>query len=183
MRKRFGYCLFVLAAIPVSLRAEPDSAIYSSGPVFSCASGGEVQSGHDTVDGEIVVMPAQEADSQPQLYASEFAPAQVGISFGFFACQPAPETTVTLRGTVRHPPMVHAGKTVTEQSWPIVLPVKREGHADEEVCSYIGYRMEDAYELVAGDWVFSLWKEDLLVLSETVTVVETAFFPFTCELT
>ncbi len=144
----------VFLLLPSLLFAETTSGLYSSGPVLTCHAQGDIEGGYDTVDGEIVVQPDQELEQHPPIFASQFAPAQVGISFGFFACRMAPKTPMALTGTVTHPPMEFQGKITTQQKWPVEQPAQRGDHTDEEVCSFVGYQLEDAFELVLGDWVF-----------------------------
>lgn len=147
---------------------------------MTCHDGGETESGHDTVDGEIVIQPDQEFEQHSPIFASESAPAQVGISFGFFACRMAPKTPMALIGTITHPPMEFAGKITTQQSWPIVQPSQRDVSPDEEVCSFVGYKLEDSFELVLGDWVFSLWDNEKLLLTETLKLIEQTEFSINC---
>lgn len=101
-----------------------------------------------------LVQPDQTFEQHPLIFTSQLAPAQVGVSFGFFACRMAPKTPMSLTGTVTHPPMEFQGETTIQQSWPVEQPVQRGDHTEEEVCSFVGYRLEDAFELVLGDWVF-----------------------------
>lgn len=175
------YICTVFLLLPSSLSAETTSDLYSFGPILTCHAQGNIESGHDTVDGEIVVQPDQTFEQHPPIFASQLAPAQVGVSFGFFACRMAPKTPMYLTGTVTHPPMEFQGETTIQQRWPVEQPVQRGDHTEEEVCSFVGYRLEDAFELVLGDWVFSLWDEEKLLFTETVTLVEPTDFSIDCK--
>lgn len=184
-RARLGKMLSPVMAwlvTPAPLLAENPSGLYSSGPVLTChTEQGTIEGGHDTIDGEVVVRPDAEAGQVPPVFASATVPAQVGISFGFLACGPVPKTPMSLTGTVTHPPMTFQGKTRTRQTWPIVLPARKDERPGEEICSFVGYLLEDEFELVLGEWVFSLWQGDTMLLTETIALVDRSEFSMKCS--
>jgi len=116
---------------------------------YNCSPNpGRVQSGHDTVDGEIVI---SEANSTKFDVYSDQIPARVGVSFGSWLIF---GETAQLKGWVSHPPMAATGTEI--QTWPI--------HAVKGEAGGLGYLLEDEFELVPGQWVFRLLRgEDILI--------------------
>jgi hypothetical protein len=170
-----------LFLLPIPLLAETTSEFHSSGPIFTCFGEGVIKSGYDTVDGELVFQSDANPEQRAPIFGFEIVPAEIGIGFGFYACSIAPQLPITLIGTATHPPMEFSGRTTTRQSWPIMLSAQRGVREGEEVCLFVGYKLEDAFELVLGDWVFSLWENEKLLLSETFELVERNEFPFYCN--
>lgn len=154
--------------------------LYSSGPVITCLGEGEIKRGYDTVDGEIISHPFMENSQNRAIFGASSVPGEIGISFGFYACQVALQKSKTLTGVVTHPAMEFNGQTTTKQTWPIIIPSQWD-QSNAQVCSIVGYTIEDDFEIVLGEWVFSLWEGDKLLLTETLELVKATEKSFNCS--
>ncbi len=105
----------------------------------------EIVTDQDTIDGEVLSGVATTLDVVDD---SGFVPAKIGTSFGVVLFVKKPMEQVPLLATVTHPPMGSEGRVL--QTWPVRTP--QWGAA-----LYVGYTLEDSFELVPGDWTFRLY--------------------------
>ncbi|SHF73686.1 protein of unknown function [Litoreibacter ascidiaceicola] len=124
-----------------------------------------IVSGFDTVDGELI---RSRSTEKPLFVNSRKVPATVGVAFGFWVEVPSNVFAKPLRGSVHHPAM--GPESRTNQTWPL------EKHFFGGRL-FVGYRLEDEYELVLGDWTFELWENDLILFEQTLELVDPATLP------
>ena len=156
--------------------SQPLAQPSSSGSVIACfTSDGQIKSGFDTIDGEVIDRGYTETAAESRIFGSSVGPAQIGLSFGFFAIFSNVTEPMLLRGMVQHPPMGlgHDGKS--EQHWPIDIPEAKE------ISVFVGYSLEDPFELLLGDWTFSIWDGTTKLLGEVVTLIDPTETQFSCE--
>ncbi len=118
---------------------------------------GVLESGHDTIDGEVISrskMPKFNVETRT-------VPAQVPRTFGAIVEVSAPPASGLYLASVTHPPMGSKGRTV--QTWPSL---------QSNGLTLVGYTFEDSFELVPGTWTFRLTDGDLVVYQQSYNVVE-----------
>ncbi len=117
---------------------------------------GTLESGHDTVDGEVILR-----DKFPDFAVqTRTIPAEIPRTFGAILAVSAPPTSGMYVASVTHPPM--GPKNQTGQSWPTL---------DARGLTIVGYTFEDGFELVPGTWTFRLSDGDLVVYQQSYNIV------------
>ncbi|WP_299624779.1 DUF3859 domain-containing protein [uncultured Tateyamaria sp.] len=155
-----GFCVTVafqaLAEVPEFILRPP--LTYLSHGIDCTLPDGEIVSGQDTVDGEVIV---NTSPGTPILIETLTAPTQVGLSLMIaFSVQPdTPPTTLT--ASVTHPPM--GPQRTTRQTWSLNVV-----GGDKKA---FGYGLEDKFEEVPGLWTFRLADGDRVLLQQTFTMV------------
>mmetsp|Transcript_7450 Transcript_7450/g.12606 ORF Transcript_7450/g.12606 Transcript_7450/m.12606 type:complete len:185 (+) Transcript_7450:447-1001(+) len=119
----------------------------------------EIVTDQDTIDGEVLSGVATTLDVVDD---SGLVPAQIGTSFGVILYITMPTEPVPLLATVTHPPMGPEGRLM--QTWPVRTP--QLGTA-----VYIGYTLEEALELVPGNWTFRLYQGPTQIMEHSFEVL------------
>lgn len=151
--------LLVTLGLAAWVMRKPPS-ILDYGYTHQTATDEHITSGFDTIDGEVI---QSQATQRTSLIQSTQVPAQVGVTFGFYVTSPKVGLPNTLSGTVTHPPM--GAEKRTRQSWPITNHVQSDA-------LFIGYRLEDDFELVQGDWTLTLWKNGKPLFEQSFQLVD-----------
>lgn len=99
--------------------------------------------------------------------ATDRIPARVGVSFGchFTVHGLRPGEEVTLRKVVSHPPMRLPDGTASRGYEKTLGPTRVR--SDGTVAATQGYRLEEPFELVPGEWVMEIWMRDQKLASKT----------------
>lgn len=121
-----------------------------------------IRYGHDTIDGEVILSQSRE---KPKFQSSRTAPALVGVMFGFWVNLPRKLFAQSFHAKAYHPAMGPEGRT--HQQWPLRYQIFG-GQL------FVGYRLEDEFELVLGDWSFELWNRDRRLMEQTLQLVAPA---------
>jgi len=97
-------------------------------------------------------------------------PMQLGVRFGFeyIVAGPSRGAAVTLKKVTIYPA---AGLKSPAMPQPIHQN-ESTASAKVDVKSYTGYRLDDAWELVPGDWLIQLWDGNRKVAEQKFTLVE-----------
>lgn len=98
--------------------------------------------------------------------------ARVGVSFGclFTVHGLRPGEEVTLRKVVSYPPMRLPGATVSRGYDKTLGPTRVR--SDGTVATTQGYRLEEPFELVPGEWVIEIWMRDQKLASKAFHLLE-----------
>jgi|GEM_PF-4500048 len=153
------------ACIPFPVLAEisffaEGKAEYVAHGVQCFAEAGEISTGHNTIDGEVI-----EHEELPTGYDLEtyFVPAVIGTSFSLKLKALDDLGDEYLVAVVFHPPM---GEEQRErQLWGI--PPLKSGDV-----TALGYTLEDEIELVPGQWIFRLLDKEEILLQWAFELVD-----------
>jgi hypothetical protein len=103
-------------------------------------------------------------------------PMALGRLFGFkFRIRgfPRDEVTVNLDLAVSHPEVTRPnGTRVSGYRYPVTMDV-----IGGKIETQTGYKFDNDYEMVAGEWKFQYWRNDTLLLEQTFNVYDPTLVP------
>lgn len=125
------------------------------------SQGGSIVTGQDTIDGEVIT---GEFDGFGFDHRIRVVPALAGLSFGVVVGFGQAPAAGYLEASVTHPPM--GGTGMTRQGWQVEAVQGKQ--------AFVGYRLEDDFELVTGRWTLRLGDGDAVVLQQDFDLVDPA---------
>jgi hypothetical protein len=159
---KFGYLLFVLCALPLSLLGQEEVRVTDAKVTEAGIYQAQVLTGETNATG----VKLQGIDEFKLLKSTTNVPARIGTRFGMrYEILGAPTNapiTVTMVG--KHPPIknLKTGKIETKDAYRLRSWVGK---------TYTSYSLDQQSDLVPGPWTFEVWHEGKKLCEQSFMVV------------